>query len=149
MTTMFWKPQDPTWRQPRHQNLTSAPSPLSLKLSFFLKLAPPLHQNLNCPLPSSWRGGNNLNLNLLDNDSQVGDIYLLDWEGILSICLFGGNSQVMIMKSSAELDGHLVSSEGDLDEDAAKIRLIEILTKMHQILDVKGFWVFYNHRKMG
>ena len=41
------------------------------------------------------------------------------------------------MKSSAELDGHLVSNEGDLDEDAAKIRLIEILTKMHQILDVE------------
>ena len=90
-----------------------------------------------------------LNLNLLDKDSQVGYIYLLNFDGVLSICLFGSNSQVMIMKSSAELDGHLVSSEGDLDEDAAKIRLIEILTKMHQILDVKGFWVFYNHRKMG
>ena len=43
------------------------------------------------------------------------------------------------MKISAELDGHLVSSEGDLDEDAAKIRLIEILTKMHQKSDVEGF----------
>ena len=67
----------------------------------------------------------------------------------MSICLFGDNSQLMVMMRFAELDGHLVSSEGDLDEDAAKIRLIEILTKMHQILDVKGFWVFYNHRKMG
>ena len=56
---------------------------------------------------------------------------------------------MMVKKRSAELGGHLVFSEGDLDEDAAKIRLIEILTKMHQILDVKGFWVFYNHRKMG
>ena len=66
MTMMFWKPQDPTWRQPRHQNLTSDPSPLSLKPSFlassklfFSKLALPLHQNLNCPLPSSWKGGCN------------------------------------------------------------------------------------------
>ena len=50
--------------------------------------------------------------------------------------LFGDNS---VMKISAELDGHLVSSEGDLDEDAAKIRLIEILTKMHQKSDVEGF----------
>ena len=91
----------------------------------------------------------NLNLNLLDKDSEVGNIYLLNIDGILSICLFGGDSLVMVKKRSAELDGHLVFSEGDLDEDAAKIRLIEILTKMHQILDVKGFWVFYNHRKMG
>ena len=43
------------------------------------------------------------------------------------------------MMRSAELEGNLVSSEGDLDEDAAKIRLIEILTKMHQKSDVEGF----------
>ena len=48
----------------------------------------------------------------------------------------------MVKKRSAELGGHLVFSEGDLDEDAAKIRLIEILTKMHQKLDVEGFCFF-------
>ena len=49
--------------------------------------------------------------------------YLVNLEGNLSICLFGDNSQLMVMMRFAELDGHLVSSEGDLDEDAAKIRL--------------------------
>ena len=53
--------------------------------------------------------------------------------------LFGDDS---VMNISAELDGHLVSNEGDLDEDAAKIRL----TKMTEKLDVQVFLVFYVQR---